>query len=125
MIRPVVLSLFLVAAAVPALADFEDGWHAYERGDYATALREWTLLAQQGHKIAQHNLGIMYVRGYGVQQDFSLAARWFIRAANQGYAPSELSLGLAYLYGNGVPADESEAAKWFRRASEQGHGRAQ
>ena len=27
--------------AAPAWADFDDGWVAYERGDYGTAFEEW------------------------------------------------------------------------------------
>ncbi len=32
----------------PAWAGFDEGWAAYNRGDYATALREWRPLAEQG-----------------------------------------------------------------------------
>jgi hypothetical protein len=27
--------------------DFQKGWDAYKRGDYATAVREWKLLAKK------------------------------------------------------------------------------
>jgi hypothetical protein len=40
-----------------AWAWFDEGQRAYEQGDYATALREWRLLAEQGHAEAQRNLG--------------------------------------------------------------------
>ena len=39
-----------------------------QRGDFATALREWTPLAEQGHATAQYNLGFMYDSGEGVPQ---------------------------------------------------------
>ena len=41
-------------------ADFDKGSAAYDRGDFETALREWTLLADQGHAEAQCNLALMY-----------------------------------------------------------------
>ena len=47
-------------------ADFQKGLNAADSGDYPTALREWTPLAEQGHLDAQYNLGIMYERGRGV-----------------------------------------------------------
>ena len=34
-----------------------------QRGDFATALREWKPLAEQGVASAQYNLGLMYDRG--------------------------------------------------------------
>ena len=37
----------------------EDAWAAYERGDYAIALRLWLTLAAQGNAFAQTNLGFM------------------------------------------------------------------
>jgi hypothetical protein len=43
---------------------------ASERGDYATALKEWTPLAEQGYADAQYNLGDMYRYGLGVPHDY-------------------------------------------------------
>ena len=47
-----------VAVAGP----FEDGFDAYTRGDYTTALRLWRPLAHQGEAPAQYKLGIMYAK---------------------------------------------------------------
>ena len=47
LILPVLLLTLLVGT--PAFsADFQKGVTAYDSGDYATALREWTPLAEQG-----------------------------------------------------------------------------
>jgi hypothetical protein len=47
LILPVLLLTLLVGT--PAFsADFQKGLTAYKSGDYATALREWTPLAEQG-----------------------------------------------------------------------------
>ncbi|MCZ6845208.1 MAG: hypothetical protein O7F69_04845, partial [Alphaproteobacteria bacterium] len=67
--------LFLIAASACA-QDSEKGLAAFERGDYATALREWRPLAEQGEARAQHNLGILYVEGKGVRQDFAEGLKW-------------------------------------------------
>ncbi len=53
---------------------FEDAVSARERGDYATALREFRVLAEQGSAGAQFNLGRMYTIGEGVRQDLPRAA---------------------------------------------------
>ena len=67
-------ALGLIAAAAlilsvwvsPARADFEAGWQAYQRGDFAAALKEWRPLAQSNDARAQYNLGILYDQGKGV-----------------------------------------------------------
>ena len=40
--------------------------------------------ADRGVKDSQYNLGVMYARGLGRQQDLPLAYRWFALAAQQG-----------------------------------------
>ena len=42
----------LLFSAGSAWADFDDGLAAYQRGDYATALKEFRPLAEQGHAVA-------------------------------------------------------------------------
>ncbi len=40
--RYLLIAPLAVMLALPVAAqDFQKGWEAYERGDYATALREW------------------------------------------------------------------------------------
>jgi hypothetical protein len=50
------LALFGIATAGP----IEDGYAAYQRGDYATAMRLWRPLADQGNVFAQDFLGAMF-----------------------------------------------------------------
>ena len=70
-----VLSLTAPMAAGP----FEDAMVAYERGDYATALRLYRPLADQGGARAQVNLGFMYDQGRGVAQNNAEALKWYRR----------------------------------------------
>ena len=86
------VSLILVLAA-PAWAGFLEGVAAYERGDYAMALREFRPLAEQGYAGAQNNLGLMYARGRGVPQDYAAAVKWYRKAAEQGYVEAQHNLG--------------------------------
>ncbi len=72
---------FTLGLTAPAWAGFDEGFAAYQRGDYATALREWRPLAKQGVADAQHNLGLMYDYGQGVPQDYVQAHMWFNLAA--------------------------------------------
>ena len=71
------VTLLGLALIRPAWAGFDEGLAAYERGDYATALREWRPLAEQGNAKAQVNLGVMYETGQGVPQDYREAVAWY------------------------------------------------
>lgn len=46
-----------------ASADLQKGLTAAENGDYATALRVWTPLAEKGNADAQTLIGAMYKDG--------------------------------------------------------------
>ncbi len=70
-------AVLLFALGLPALADFGAGQRAYQNGDYATALKEFLPLARMGDGAAQLNLGTMYRKGEGVQQDYKEAAKWY------------------------------------------------
>ncbi len=48
-LMPAAVALLIVVTASLAWADFKAGVEAYQRGDYATALTEFRLLAQQGN----------------------------------------------------------------------------
>ena len=75
----------MLALAVPAHAGpLEDGKVAYESKDYATALKFWRPLAEQGVAEAQIGLGVMYEFGRGVPQDDAAAHMWFSLAIAQG-----------------------------------------
>jgi TPR repeat protein len=50
----------------------------------AEAAKWYKMAADQGVAGAQNNLGIMYVQGRGVGQDYALAHMWFDLAAGQG-----------------------------------------
>jgi uncharacterized protein len=77
-----VISILLFCA--PAFADFAKGYYAYQKGDFATALKEWKPIAEQGRASAQSNLGLMYKNGYGVLQDYIRAHMWSNIAASNG-----------------------------------------
>ncbi len=106
------------ALSTPVLAaDFQTGLDAYDRDDYATALKEWRPLADQGHAKAQYNLGVMYDDGEGVAQDYAEAVKWYRLAAEQGHASAQNNLAVMYEDGKGVTQDYVQAHKWYNLAA--------
>jgi uncharacterized protein len=116
-------ALTLLAAMIaPASAgSLEDGRAAYQRNDFATALRDWQPLASKGVAGAQFGLGVMYATGNGVPPDYGVAASWFHKAAEQSYPAAEFELGRLYVDGHGVKKDFSAALNWFHMAANQGY----
>ena len=106
-------------------ANYEKGLFAYDSGDFATALREWTPLAEQGNAYAQNYLGFMNSKGRGVPKNYKKAVQWYKLAADQGYALAQSNLGTMYREGRGVPKDYNVAARLYKLAADQGYGKAQ
>ena len=123
--RIIVAPTLLVAVMATALADFQEGVAAFKRGDYATALREFRPLAEQGNSGAQYNFGLIYHDGKGVPQDYTEAAKWYRMAAEQGHAIAQNDLGVMYELGRGVSQDYAEGLKWYYLSAGQGYALAQ
>ena len=96
------------------------GGDAWRRRDFKEALKLLKPLAEDGHPIAAHRLGVMYVLGQGVPKDSAEAIKYFFKAAEQGQGESQHSLGLRYLWGDGADKNPEAAAAWFTAAANQG-----
>ena len=109
--------------AAPARADFERGYQAYERGDFAAAIMAWRPLADTGDTRAMYNLGVIYDQGKGVERDPAMAVVLWRAAAEKGYAPAQHNLAQALIGGDGVVDRYDEALAWLRKAADQGLAR--
>jgi hypothetical protein len=115
----------LIISATSSFAGLEEGKAAYKNKDYATALKEFSPLAEQGDSNAQYHLGQMYKKGNGVNSDMTQAINWIRKAAEQGYPAAQYHLGKMYDEGEDLPQDNDQALRWTRKAAEQGHDSAQ
>ncbi len=107
--------------------DFDQGMTAFEKADYATALREFKTLAAKGYAKAQAMLGEMYEQGIGVKLDYKEAIKWYRLAAKQGNADSQYRLGAMfspnaynlakYSQGRDVENADDELNSWLRLAA--------
>ena len=119
------LMLSIVYLATPAWADFRAGMDAYHHSDYATALREWQPLAEQGQAVAQYQIGLLYANGKGVTKDDAKARRWYEKAAGQGHTEAQVNLGVLLMYARGGQQDYKMAVYYLRLAANQGNDLAQ
>ncbi|MBU1682515.1 sel1 repeat family protein [Patescibacteria group bacterium] len=114
------ICFIVVCLAIQATAN-DLGLKAYNKGDYATALKVWEKLAKQGDAGAQYSLGKMYFAGKGVPQDKEKAIKWFTTAAENGDNFSQYTLGGIYAEGKGVLQDFVQAYVWYNIAASQGN----
>ena len=97
----------------------QSGLNALDRKHYATALRSWRELANQGDARAMNNVGLMYERGLGVTQSYVEAMTFYRKAADTGLPEAQYNLGTLYHNGYGVEVNNSQAVFWFRKAAAQ------
>ena len=115
-------ALLVSGAAAPAVAGpLEDAVAAFEKDDYATALRLLRPLAEQGEVRAQHRLGVC--------TNTAPACRRITRRQRRGTArplsratPAQAGLGVLYFNGQGVRKDYVRAHMWWNLNATQGYG---
>ena len=90
---------------------------AYDRADYASALKIWLPKAQEGDAAAQVTVGEIFEKGLGISADYQAAAQWYEKAAAQGNFQAQLNLGHLYEKGLGVPQNKEAAMRWYRKSA--------
>jgi hypothetical protein len=90
---------------------------AYDRANYASALKVWQSKAEEGDATAQLYVGQIYEKGLGQPPDYQKAAQWYRKAAAQGNAQAQVNLGALYEKGLGVSKSSAAAAEWYGKAS--------
>lgn len=90
---------------------------AYDRADYATALKIWLPLAKEGDAEAQAYIGEIYEKGLGIVPDYELAAYWYRKASDQQFTRAQINLGHLYEKGLGVKKNIATAMEYYRMAS--------
>jgi TPR repeat protein len=104
-------------AGTAARAEFETGWQAYQRGDFAAAMAEWQPLAEQGHARAQYNLGVIYDEGRGVERSRAKAIEWWTKAADQNLAVAQHNLAMMQIDTLDGKPDTEGAIEWLEKAA--------
>ena len=105
--RALALLILTFGLAAPAMAaELDDAVAAAHGGDYATALRRLSPLADKGDARAQFDIGFMHAYGWGLPRNPAEAIAWYRKAAEQGHVEAQYYLAYAYDTGEGVPEGE-------------------
>lgn len=121
--KKITIILFsLLFSTQTVYADFNSGVIAYLTGDYETAYNTMMSLADTSNDgMAQYWLGVMHLKGQGVEQDYDEAGKWFRKAAEQSIPQAQYKLGKLYSDGTGVPQDNEFAYVWYSVAAAHQH----
>jgi hypothetical protein len=103
------------------------GYYYAKAGNVDNAIVSFEKSVQADPSIfdASRNLGLMYLKGQGVDKDYKMAMVQFKKAANRNYPPAQYQLGNMYLKGQGVKKNNTEARKWFQKAADAGYKNAE
>ena len=109
------LVLLLLFSSQFVWADFNDGVVAYLMGDYEKAYNTMMSLTDASENgLPHYYLGVMYMKGQGVEQDFEEASKWLREAAERRLPQAQYKLANLYKEGKGVPQDFEFAYIWYK-----------
>ncbi len=94
---------------------------AYKNKDFKKAHDIWIEEAKLKNDQAMANLGLMYLKGEGVEKDYTKAKEWFEQASAYDNDSANFNLALMYQTKIGVEEDISKAIDYFRRAVAKNH----
>lgn len=110
-----------------AVSQFALGMAYYDGSDGHTKNDELSIYwlkkaANQNYSIAMRIVGMRYLRGISVNQDYGEAERWLEKAANKGEEIAQLNLGFMFEGSyEQVLVDYKRAAYWLTKAANQGN----
>jgi uncharacterized protein len=86
--------------------------------DLNEAFRWFKLAADQGHPVAQYDLGRMYDFGQGTEKDLASALLYYENAAQQGVPNAQYRLGLLLADRPANSTEKVSAYKWLMVAQD-------
>lgn len=126
-----VISLWLIAAALPSIAaadeaaiqaELDRAQEALSAERYADAYDQYSTIAETDEApLAFFSLALFHQFGWGMEVDEAEACRWFERAAVGDVPTAAHFFAVCLRDGLGRAADPAAAAQWFGTAIELGH----
>lgn len=96
----------------------------YDLGNYEDAFALYLQAAEAGDAKAIYNVGALYARGEGVEEDDLTALEWFKKAAEMDYPDALNTIGNAYSFGNyGLQIDYGASFSYYLRSAQLGNAK--
>lgn len=97
-----------------------EGTELARAGRYSEAAMAYANATRLGHPLAFNNLGVLYAKGAGVDQDYGQALQLLERGARLGSATAATNLASLHAVGLAGTPDLPRAVYWYQQAIEQG-----
>jgi TPR repeat protein len=91
---------------------FIKGYEAFQRGDFDTAMRSFTIVGRTDNGFAYAFIGRMYYEGIGVPKDYNTSFKWFTKSAERGSAMGQIYMGISYGGGFGILRNYIRSHMW-------------
>lgn len=123
-LRGIVL-IALAVTSVQLLANtIDEARTALYTHQYKSAHDVLLPLAIEGNSEAQYLLGMLYLRGQGVERNYSVASNWFGKSAEQGHPKAAFEMGKLYEFGKGSSQNLEQAIYFYQQAKAHGNAAA-
>jgi uncharacterized protein len=96
---------------------FDKAAAAFDAGDYATAYKMFSKLAEDWDLGAMRNVALMERKGLGTPKDPKAAEEMMEKVARAGLPTAEADLGVMLLDGESGKPDEKAALPWLEKAA--------
>ncbi len=114
--------LLILSFAPPVSAQtVEDGFAAYDAGDYEKAKAILLPLAEAGDPRAMNAVGLLYSDGKAYPTNPTTACDWYEQSAQEGYSSAQANFASCFIRGQGRPQDREKASFWAEQAARQGN----
>lgn len=107
---------YLLENGIGCAQDYAQAMIIYEQ---VAELKDLTIYDAYLPNAAATDLGMMYMRGEGVAQDYEEAMKCFKTAAGKDYAMAQYYMGQMFENGFGCDQDYREALQWYQSAADQ------
>ncbi len=94
--------------------------HKHPSFNPAEAHAELAKLSEKGNAEAMNDLGMLYMQGWGTEQNDKIAIEWFKKAAYNGYGKAWYNWGTMYKNGDGTLQDFKKAYEIFQSGADRG-----
>lgn len=103
---------------------YREGWGVEKNLETATGYYQKS--AEQDHRDAMFEVGLMYQVGQGgLTKDYEKSAKWYLKSAEKGHPAAMYAVAGLYYNGMGVKRDMDMAMSWYQKSAAAGFPPAQ
>lgn len=104
---------------------YAESYHYSQQGEHKKAFAIMFKLANKNYPNAQHNVGLSYLYGLGVEKNSPIANDWLKKAVENGVLDAQTELAMSYYQGRGIAKNIKKAQQLWLLSSQKNDAYAQ